>query len=332
MSAIRPRVSIGLPVYNGADLLPGALDCLLGQTYEDFELVISDNGSTDDTPHICRVYQSRDKRVRYHRQAANLGAVRNFNRVFELSRGTYFRWAGHDDLCSPTLLARCVEVLDEHPDVVWCHSRSTHIEIGGDVIDEPELQDVSYAAQASKGPNRESPRPHQRLQGVMLGKGGCLDAFGLMRAAVVRDTPLYLPCYGSEKVFIAELALRGRYREIPETLFFPRVHSQASSALTTAAEQNQHTDPKDGGVRFTRLRLLAGYLRAIARADLAPTEQALCLGVVGRYLLQVHKWGKVIRKTVSGIGVGGDNAAVVDKLRHKEAARSVLPAGRMKRA
>ena len=323
MTSSQPRVSIGVPVYNGAALLPAALDSLLEQTYRDFELVISDNASTDETERICRSYAARDSRVRYHRQRKNIGAIRNFNAVFELAHGEYFKWAAHDDLCAPAFLERCVDVLDRDPDVVWCHTRSTHIDVEGDVIDEPDLTDVSYASlppdgpAAKASPTRESPRPHQRLYAVMLGKGGCLDAYGLIRTDVIRKTPLYMTCYGAEKVFIAELALWGRYREIGETLFFPGVHQQAAGALTTDAEQKQYADPESKPFQFTRLRLLAGYLSAIARADLSLSERALCLGVVGRYLLQVNKWGAIVSRTLSGAGIGGGHATVLQRQRKR---------------
>ena len=98
----KPTVSIGMPVYNGVPFLNEALDSILAQTYRDFELVISDNASTDETESICRAYAASDPRIRYYRQQENLGAMPNFNRVCELSRGQYFKWAACDDVCSPT--------------------------------------------------------------------------------------------------------------------------------------------------------------------------------------------------------------------------------------
>ena len=108
----KPRVSIGMPVFNGENYLAEALDSLLTQTFSDFELIISDNASTDKTEEICRAYAVRDQRIRYFRNQENLGASRNYNRVFELSSGEYFKWAAHDDLCAPEFLGRCVDVLD----------------------------------------------------------------------------------------------------------------------------------------------------------------------------------------------------------------------------
>lgn len=315
-----PRVSIGMPVYNGGDLLPQALDALLAQTYTDFELIVSDNASTDETESICRDYAARDQRIRYIRQEKNLGAVPNFNRVFEVSRGEYFKWASHDDLCGPTFIERCVEVLDGNPDIAWCHTRSSHIDAEGNTIDVRHLSDVSYVDVGdSRLPTRALARPHQRLWAVMLGEGGCLDSYGLIRSRVIRKTPLYMPCYGAEKVFTAELALRGRFAEIPETLFFYRLHEQASSGLTTAESQQQYmsTDnPKR--FAFTRLRLLRGYVSAVLRAELTLLDRFRCASVIGRYLLQLNKWFHIVRKTLGGRGLTGNNLVALNQQKSPE--------------
>ena len=108
MQSSTPKVSIGLPVYNGERYLREALDSILGQTFRDFELIICDNASTDETAAICADYAARDPRIRYHRQTHNIGATANFNHTFELARGAYFKWAAHDDVLAPTWLEKCV--------------------------------------------------------------------------------------------------------------------------------------------------------------------------------------------------------------------------------
>ena len=111
----KPSVSIGLPVYNGEPFVERAINAVLAQTYSDFELVISDNGSTDRTEEICREFAGRDARVKYVRAERNQGAIWNFNRVFELSQGEYFKWAAADDVFLPTFLEKCAQVLDDNP-------------------------------------------------------------------------------------------------------------------------------------------------------------------------------------------------------------------------
>src|SRR5262245_52473779 len=96
-----PTVSIGLAVYNGGQYLAQAIESILGQSYADFELIISDNASTDETETICRSYVARDERIRYSRNATNIGGARNENLTTTLARGRYFRWAAHDDYLEP---------------------------------------------------------------------------------------------------------------------------------------------------------------------------------------------------------------------------------------
>jgi glycosyltransferase involved in cell wall biosynthesis len=100
-----PQVSIGLPVYNGELFVREALDSLLDQTFKDFELIISDNASTDSTGSICNEYAKRDTRIRYIRQTKNIGAVPNFKFVLDEAAGEYFMWAAADDIRSPD----CIE-------------------------------------------------------------------------------------------------------------------------------------------------------------------------------------------------------------------------------
>src|ERR1700693_4622631 len=110
-----PMVSIGLPVYNGEVYLRQALDSILAQTFSDFELVISDNASTDSTEVICREYAAVDSRIRYRRQTRNRGVTWNFRQVVLLSSGKYFLWTSCDDLLAPNYVERCIEVLENDP-------------------------------------------------------------------------------------------------------------------------------------------------------------------------------------------------------------------------
>ena len=119
--SVPPRLSVGLPVYNGEKYLAEAIDALLGQSYTDFELIISDNASSDGTADICRHYEVLDHRVRYFRQPHNIGLAPNHNFVAEQARGSLFKWAANDDLYARDLLKRCVDALEENPHVVLAH-------------------------------------------------------------------------------------------------------------------------------------------------------------------------------------------------------------------
>ena len=127
MNAV-PRLTIGLPVYNSERYVAESIESLLGQSYTDFELVISDNASTDDTPNICERYAKQDPRIRYYRQPRNVGLAPNHNFCVEQARGELFKWAAGDDLYHRDLLLRCVEALDERPEAVLVHSYTAMID------------------------------------------------------------------------------------------------------------------------------------------------------------------------------------------------------------
>ena len=146
-----PRLSIGLPVYNGEKYLAESLDALLGQSYEDFELIISDNASTDGTAGICRRYMKQDSRIRYIYQPRNIGAAPNHNFVVGQARGELFKWASHDDLYAHDLLKCCVDALDEYPHIVLAHSWTALIDGSGKVT---EAIEYPLATASLRAPER----------------------------------------------------------------------------------------------------------------------------------------------------------------------------------
>jgi len=133
-----------------------------------------------------------------------------------------------------------------------------------------------------------------------------LDIYALHRRATIAKTGVYQPHYGSEKVLLGELALLGKYYEIPETLFHLRVHPGASSALETEAELQHYIDPRiEPRFAFMRLRLLRAHWTALHRFKLGLTERLQCYAVLLRYLLQVSKWKHVLLSSLRHEGTGG---------------------------
>jgi glycosyltransferase involved in cell wall biosynthesis len=267
-----PRISVGLPVHNGARFIEAALDSLLAQDFTDFELIISDNASTDDTPEICRAFARRDARIRYFRSAANLGAAANFNRVFELAAGEFFKWATHDDICARSNLRRCLETFDQSPpDVVLCYGKTVLIDERGQVLRPYEdRMDLRFA------------RPHRRLEHLLRYLELCHADLGLIRRRVLATTRLQGPYRGSDTVLLAELALRGKFHEIPEPLFFRRWHPGTSmQSHATVEDHMRWFDPAwRGRAALPRLRQLLGHARAIYEAPLDWLEKAECFRVL----------------------------------------------------
>jgi len=122
MAGSKPLVSIGMPVYNGERFIRQALDSLLAQDYENFELIISDNASTDGTREICLEYGAKDKRIRYYQNEKNMGGAWNFRHVLELASGEYFMWAAHDDLWEPDFVSTLTACLTRNRELIYAMS------------------------------------------------------------------------------------------------------------------------------------------------------------------------------------------------------------------
>lgn len=285
-----PRVSIGVPVYNGERYVAETLDSLLAQTFGDFELIICDNASIDRTEQICRAYAERDARVRYVRNAKNLGAARNYRRAFELSSGEYFRWANADDLFAAEGLARCVEVLERKPSAVLAYPRTKFIDGQGHVLSE-------YADDL----HIESPRASERFAQVLERLGYVNVIYGLMRADALRRTGLLRGFPQGDIPLVAELALYGTFCEIPEFLFFRRFHPGAlSSRQGDIALTQEFFDPSTKGrIAMTQWRLLGSHARSVMRAPLGLAEKAR----LGRFLARMALWrrGALVRELVEAI-------------------------------
>ena len=264
-----PRLSIGLPVYNGEEYLAESLDALLGQTYEDFELVISDNASTDGTQDICLQYAAKDPRIRYIRLPRNIGAAPNHNYVFAECRSELFKWASHDDLYGRELLQRCVDALDERPEVVLAH-------VDQAVIDEKGEVKVPYEYTIATG----SPHAPERFRSLLFEPGGD-DWYGVMRTEVLRRVKPLDSFHHADRTFVAEIALHGPFHQVPELLYFRRDHpTRAERANPSKRSRCVNLDPRRAGLLHPTPRLLAeyvwGFFASVRRAPLSPADRRAC--------------------------------------------------------
>lgn len=235
-----PLVSIGLPVFNGEAYLGSALDSLLAQDYSNYELIISDNCSTDGTESICRKYAARDARIRYYRATQNMGPSWNFTRVYELARGEYFMWAAHDDLRHPQCLSLCVNALENDRQALLCCMETK-------IIDEQGHDITSIFL----GRNIHPVGSHLRERVRALTQSTYwLDFYSLIRTAALAETRLYMPVWGADVILLTELCLRGRAVEVAGNLFsyryFPAKTNEAiaeslSPAHSVAPSWNHFT-------------------------------------------------------------------------------------------
>jgi glycosyltransferase involved in cell wall biosynthesis len=268
-----PLVTLGLPVYNGENYLRQALESLLSQTFKDWELILSDNGSTDGTEAICREFAARDIRVRYLREPVNRGATWNFNRVFRLSRSPLFRWAAHDDVCAPELLERCVAALRARPDAVLAFPRTRIIGPRNE-----HLGDYPIRLRT------DWPDPAVRFHDCICVDHACFSIFGLIRADRLRRTPLLGSFAGADRNLLAELSLLGSFAEVPEILFHRRDHPGTSTRQYPSAKDRAAWFRTDAHAPLSpTLRRAWGYWQSLNRAPLGPRDRLACLGVLGKW-------------------------------------------------
>jgi glycosyltransferase involved in cell wall biosynthesis len=270
MNANAPKVSVGLPVYNGERFVSEAIEAVLKQSFVDLELIISDNASCDRTEQICRDYAARDSRVRYYRNCFNVGVNPNYRRVFSLSTAEYFKWVTHDDLQTLDFLEKSVAIMDREPGVVVCYPRVAVIDEHGTVV-----KRRSYGLDTEPGHLRE---PDERLGEILSINWGSPPLYGLIRSSVLRATPLLGSTYAADQILLAELALHGRFYEIPEDLLLHREHAHRSVYTNPSRHSlTAFQDPVYGaGIIFPAWRVLRDYLSAIWRAPISWGQGLKC--------------------------------------------------------
>ncbi len=276
-----------MPVFNGEKYIKEAIESILNQTFKDFELIISDNASTDKTPKICAEFAELDKRVSYHRNKRNIGAPRNYNHVFDLSSGEYFKWAAFDDILAQEYLEKCVGVLDRYPSVVMCHSRVDCIDENGIIVGNYDNRTLTRIS---------STEPHERFADMISPRNTCWAIHAVLRANVLKETPLHGDYIDGDRNLLAEVALRGQVFEIPEHLFFRRDHPGAytrkyySKSSVICDYRSQLVwwkgDKKRRLFVMPHWKNCLEYFKSINRVPMRLSERLLCSREIGWWLLK----------------------------------------------
>lgn len=267
-------VSIGLPVYNGERYLEFAVRSVLNQSWTDLELIICDNGSTDATESICRMFVELDSRVRYHRNPVNIGAAGNFCRTFDLSRGPYFRWLSADDYMGRESVEKCLALLETRPDAVLACTRTVFVDESGN---ETQAYDEIQAL--------EQARAFDRFRAAFDQDPWCNAVYGLARRGTLAGTGLLGAFPGSDKALLVELAMHGRILEVPEPLFFRRIHPGAYSYGVSSVRDREFYTPGSGSRTAPMPRAWRHKIenaRAVARSPAATGEKIRILAHLAR--------------------------------------------------
>jgi glycosyltransferase involved in cell wall biosynthesis len=267
-------------VYNGAAYLDACLRSITSQTLGDFELIICDNASTDETPSIARAWCARDPRLSYHRANENRGAARNFNWAFEMATASLFKWCAVDDLLEPAFLERCVQALDADAGVVLAYTGALDIDGGGKVVH--EIYDNAMPLAFGH------PDVDRRFHDLVAVDHSCISVFGVIRTGALRRTALIGAYPGSDRALLVELGLQSRFARIPENLLLHREHLERSTKkYPRMLDRVYWFAGRRARLSFPHFRLLRVYTGALLRTPMALPRKLRCLGSLSRWLY----WG-----------------------------------------
>ena len=291
MCETNPLVSVAMPVYNGEPYIADAIRCVLNQTYNHLELVISDNASTDNTEQICREFAEKDDRVVYVRNSSNIGAAKNYNQAFRRTSGPYFRWHNADDLCSSRLHELCLAVLMDNPDTVLCYGKTVIINGEGKVIE--DYDDNLHLRQE---------KASDRFKAFFKQVGLTNVIYGLMRRSAMEKTMLMGngTFFASDNNFMAEMSLFGKFYELSEPLFSRRMHMQASTLACKSDDLLQtFWQGRSQAFVLPHWKKDIAYLKAVYNAPIDPDQKILLSAFLSRHMLRHHK--KLLKDLVQEI-------------------------------
>ena len=213
-----PKVTIGLPVYNGERHLRRALDCLLAQDYGRIELLISDNASTDRTRSICEEYAARDARIKLNLNETNIGISGNFQLVLDRARGKYFMWAAHDDVWAKGFVGAMVSELENHPDAAVAMSAVERLHENGTPLD-------LVRHEGNANPNVMT--PFQLALALAEGSPHHLFVYGLFRTEFLRQVFENFPrVIAADRLMMIQASLSARFRYVDEVLHTRYINDQ----------------------------------------------------------------------------------------------------------
>ena len=204
-------VSIGMPVYNEEQFIEQAIVSILNQDYQNFELIISDNASTDQTKEVCLKYAKLDSRIRFSSREITTDSTTNFNYVASIAKGGFFMWASGHDTRDPQFISRCLSTFEKSNSIVLCYSDAIWIDSKGDniSIEQSDLDTV--------GMDRI-----KRIKKVFWNLGYAYPIYGLFRKDTLNTVLPYQKVLAPDVLLLNELSAMGEFARIPEPLFFIR--------------------------------------------------------------------------------------------------------------
>jgi glycosyltransferase involved in cell wall biosynthesis len=268
-----PLISVGLPVYNGGKLLPQAIESILSQDFSNFELIISDNGSTDETQEVCLYYNQRDRRIKYFRFDENHGMLTNFLNVLGHADAPYFMFATHDDLREKTLISSCLPFIEKDKSVALVYPRSKVVDANSNFIGFGE--DRLTASQES---------PQERFKHVIWEFTMGNSILGIFRLSIIKKITSWGKALYGDNLVMAEVALLGKIIQIDAPLFIRRLtrnynyrtHDERNAQLIAEGDPRLFSE----GISFPHSRLAYAHLELLNQSNMEKTDKEMLMNEV----------------------------------------------------
>ena len=242
MTDTTPLVSVGLPVYNGEKYVEKAISSILSQTYENIELIITDNASTDRTREIVEAFAKTDARIKYIRNKENLGASGNFSLSPMLATGKYFKWCAHDDKHSPDYIELCVTELEKDPDLAMAFGSMRMVDAQDNPADYRYEDHPSVTSDDAYARFRSQISLNYKIYGRV---------FGVYRTELMQISTLHRPYFGSDRALLCEIALLGKFKRVDQAIFYCREHEERSVHIKSKISRTAFMTGKAGRLKAT---------------------------------------------------------------------------------
>ena len=279
----RPLVSICIPVFNEEKYIERTITNVLSQTYDNFEVVISDNASTDQTENICRQLAKENSRVKYFRSPHKCSQNENFNRVFKLSKGQFTLWLGGHDWLDTHYIEQCIAKFDENPEFVLVTTYKKHIDDDG----------VEYYKEY-KGTMLNLKSPCKRFSRMLWFLTSDYLYIGpvcsMMRRSVLEKTGLIKTILYADFILALEMSLMGPWGHVPKCL-----HYRKKTKFGTPKEYIERYGLKQYP-RFCRIRMCFEVFKIVWGKDfLKFCEKLFCTVAVVKFYF-MYQFKRALRK------------------------------------
>lgn len=282
------KVTLSLPVFNGSKYIANAVESILGQTFGDFKLVVTDNASEDDTVEIVSSYVRMDRRVTLIRNRENIGAAANYNLGFTQGSGKYFKWCAHDDHLSPNYLEACIALLDANPDAAVAYGLTSQITPGNELLPVP----------AEETPSIDGDDPAVRFRQVIALAKTCFPIFGVFRRDLLARSTLHRPYYGSDRALLAEMAILGKFHRVEQAVFYNREHEERSINIDDKLQRSAwQTGRSSRGAAAEHIQLARHLFEIASRHADVVAPRRLWAGLIRRSLTPIQMGRYILELT-----------------------------------